>query len=113
MNKKIKCKMTLICLLGVFLGPIINRMLSNYFGDNGSNIAMAVSGTIVVCAILILIVIGYYMVAIISVVMAIPMIVGGIGLYLNNMDAVGFGILLIFIIYPVLIKVIPKLKHDR
>jgi len=41
------------------------------------------------------------------------MVVGGIGLYLNNMNLVGLGILLIFIMCPILIKIIPKLKRDR
>lgn len=113
LKNKTKYWMGLIGILGVLLGRILNRMLSTYFGNNSSNILMALTGSTIFCAILILIVMKHYLFAILSVVMAIPLIIGGIGLYLNNMDLVGIGILSIFIIYPILIKVIPKLKRER
>lgn len=113
MDRKVNYRMTLICILGIIFGSFINKVLSSHWGNKGSNIAMAVSGTIVFCGILILIFMKYYTIAIISIVMAIPLIVGGIGLYINNMNIVGCGIVLIFIIYPVLLKVIPKLKKHR
>lgn len=106
MKKNTKYTTALIGILGVLFGRILNRVLSSYFGDKGSNIAFAIAGAIVFGAILILIAMKYYMAAILSVIGSIPLIVSGIGLYLNNMDMVGLGILLIFIIYPITVKVI-------
>lgn len=113
MKNNTKNKLMLIGVLGVLFGRILNRVVYRYMGDKGSNIAFAISLAIVFSAILILVVMKYYMAAIMSSIGSIPLIVGGIGLYLNNMDLVGLGILLIFIIFPILIKVIPKLKKDR
>jgi len=108
MKNKQKYLMSMIGIFGVLFGRILNRVLSNYFGNKGSNIAFAISGAIVLCVILILVIKKYYIAAVLSVIAFIPLIVAGIGLYLNNMNIVGFGILLIFIIYPITIKVIKK-----
>jgi hypothetical protein len=113
MKNKIKYWMGSIGILGVLLGRILNRVLSNYFGDNASNLVVAVSVAIVLCMILLLIAMAHYIAAIELLVMVIPLIISGIGLYLNNMDLVGLGILSVFIIYPILIKVIPKLKRNK
>lgn len=103
---------SLIGIVSVLFGRIINRVLFSYFGNRGSNIAFTISGTIIFFAILILIVMKYYMAAVLSVVGSIPLIISGIGLYLNNMEVVGLGILLIFIILPITTKLI-KNKSDR
>ena len=113
MKDKIKYWMGSIAILGVLVGRILNRVLTNHFGDNASNLIVAVSVAIVLCVILLLITTAHYIEAIALLVMLIPLIISAIGLYLNNMDLVGLGILLVFIIYPILIKVIPKFKQDR
>jgi hypothetical protein len=46
-------------------------------------------------------------------ILSIPLIVGGIGLSLNDMDLVGLSILLIFIIYPITIIVAKKFNANR
>lgn len=108
MKNNIKYSMPLIGITGVLFGRVLNRVLTSYIGDKGSNMAFAISGTIVIFSILVLIAMKYYMAAIISVIVSIPLIVGGIGLYFNNMDLVGLSILLMIIIYPITAKVAKK-----
>lgn len=110
MRDKIKYWMGYIGILGVLAGRILNRVLTNHFGDNASNLVVAVCFAIVLCVILLLIATAHYIEAIALLVMLIPPIITAIGLFLDNMDLVGLGILLVFIIYPILIKVIPKFK---
>ena len=113
MKNKIKYWMPSIGILGVLLGRILNRVLTDYFGNDSSNIVAAVCIAIGFCIILLLIAMKQYFTATMLFIMEIPAIIIGIGLYLNNMDLLGLGILSIFVIYPLLIKVIPKLKRDR
>lgn len=110
LKNKRKYIFMLICICSVLFGRVLNRILSNYFGDNGSNIAFAIGATAVICAILIAVVMGYYKGAFQLIIMSIPMGVGGVGLYLNNMDMLGFSILLMCVIYPIMIKVTKKSK---
>jgi len=109
-NNKTKYWMGLIGIIGVLTGRILTRVLSNYFGSNGSNIIAVVSGTIVFCGILALIAMKLYKAAIITGVMVVPMIIMGIGLYFDNMDIMGLGLLSFFIMTPILLKVIKKFK---
>lgn len=113
MKNKFKYWLVAIGIFGVLLGRILNRILISYFGNNASNIVVAISIAVVFCVILLSVVMAHYFTAIMLFIMAIPLSVSGIGLHLNNMDLVGLGILLIFIIFPILIKVIPKLRRDR
>lgn len=113
MKNKAKYWLGAIGVFGVLLGRILNRVLTTYVGSNASSIVVATAITIVFCVILLSVVMSHYFIAIMLFIMAIPLSVSGIGLYLNNMDLVGLGILLIFIIFPILIKVILKLKRDR
>ena len=70
-------------------------------------IVIAVSGTLVIGGILILIVRGNYITVI-----SIPMIIIGIGLYLNNLIILVVVILSCLVIFPILIKVIiPKVER--
>lgn len=110
MQDKIKNWIFTSTILGIILGRIINRVLSNHFGDKASNTIVALLVTIIFCVILLLITMAQYIIAIMLFIMSIPLIISGIGLYLNNMNLVGIGIFSIFIIYPILIKVITKLK---
>lgn len=113
MKNKVKYWVGVIGILGILLGRILNRILTDYVGSKASNIIVAVSITIIFCVIVLSIIMSQYSTAIMLFIMVIPLIISGMGLYLNNMDIVGLGILSIFIIYPILIKVISKFKRDR
>lgn len=113
MKKKDKYIMSAIGIFGVLFGRILIGVLSEYFGYNGPVIAMSVAVVIVLGGILVLVAKGHYQVAIIFLVMSIPLIVGGIAIYLDNAILVGFSLLLFFIIQLIIIKFVPKLKRDR
>lgn len=103
-------KLITLGILGVLLGRILNRVLPNYFGNNGSNVVIAISAASLVYLIILASVKGYYRGAVQLFVMSIPMFVAVMGLYVDNMDLLGLGILLVFIIYPIMIFVLKNNK---
>lgn len=113
MKNNVKYLMVVMGILGILLGRIVSRVLESYYGNKASNIVVSASVVIVFCVILALIIMKHYIAAILLLIMVIPLIIGGIGLYLNNMLVASAGVLLIFIIYPILLKVIPRLKHFK
>jgi intracellular septation protein A len=112
MNRKIKYSMASIGILGVLFGRFLNRELTHYFGNNASNIIVAICLAVIFCVILLSIIMKQYITGIGLFVISIPLIVGGLGLYLDNMELVGLGILLIFIIYPAMIIVIKRFRNN-
>lgn len=104
-----KFQTVFICIFGVLFGRILNRVLTTYFGNNGSNIAISIAGGIIICAILYLVIKGYYKAAIQSIVIMIPLFIGGIGVYLNNMHMIDFS-LIVIIICPILVKIFTRIK---
>lgn len=110
MNSKTKYWMGLIGIIGVLTGRILNKVLPNYFGNNGSNIVVIIAELVVICGFLTLIVMKLYKAAIITSVMVVPVIIMGIGLYFDNMDIMGLGLLSFFIMSPILLKVIKKFR---
>lgn len=111
MDKKTKYSISSICILGVLFGRFLNRELTHYFGNNTSNIIVAICLAVIFCVILLSIIMKQYITGIGLLVLSIPLIIEGIGLYLDNMELVGFGILLIFIICPIMIIVIKRFRN--
>ncbi|MPN41315.1 hypothetical protein SDC9_188858 [bioreactor metagenome] len=112
MNRKAKYSMSSIAILGVLVGRLLNRVLTHYFGNNASNLIVAICLAVVFGAILLSIVMKQYATGIGMFVISIPLLIEGIGLYLNNMDLVGLGILLIFIVCPIMMIVIKRLRKN-
>lgn len=111
MDNKNKYWMGLVGIIGVLFGRILNRVLGDKFGGNGTFIMMASVLTIIFIGIMALIVMKHYIGAVISFVMTLPVIIMGIGVYMSNIDIIGLGLLLLFfIIMPILIKIIPRFK---
>lgn len=114
MKKKDKYIMSTIGIFGVLFGRILIGVLSEYFGyNNGAVIAISVPLVILLGVILVFIAKGHYIGAIIFLVMFIPLVGVGIAIYLDNAILVGLSLLLFFIITPITIKVLQKLKRDR
>jgi hypothetical protein len=113
MKNRLKAWIPIIGIIGVILGRIVNKLLSSYFGDNSSNVVVAISVAIAFVVILLAIAMAQYFIVIMMFIMTIPLTISGIGLYLNNMYLMVGGIVSIFIIYPILIKIIPKLRRDN
>ena len=108
LENKRKYILIAIGICGVLFGRSLNRILSIYFGINSSNIVFGAAAAVGLCIILISIVKGYYKGTIQLVIISLPMIIGGVGLYRDNMDIVGFSILIALIMYPILIKIMKK-----
>ncbi|WP_160680631.1 hypothetical protein [Clostridium sp. C8-1-8] len=113
MKNDVKFKFILVSLIGVLLGRIINRILFNYFGDSGSNMLFSICLVIMFIAIGILAVLKHYLLATMFLILSVPFCISGIGLYLDNMNLVGIGILLIAITVFILIKILPKFINNK
>lgn len=112
MNKKTKYSLSSIGVLGVLFGRFLNRELTHYIGNSASNLVVTICITVIFCVILISIIMKQYITAIGLLVGSIPLIVAGVGLYLNNMDLLGLGILLIFIIFTIMMIVTKRFKNN-
>ena len=92
-------------VLSVLLGIILSRFMVAKYGEN-SRIAL-----ITICLILLSIIIGWliinkkYLDSIITTAISIPILIGGIGLYLDNLRLSELGIALLIITIPIMIKV--------
>ena len=113
MKNKTKNLIGVIVILGVFVGNIFNQVLTSYFGSDISNIIVGLAISMVLCSILTLFIMSQYFAAIIMSVLAIPVVVMGVGFYLDNMELQSFGFLALVIICPILTKVIPKLNRKK
>lgn len=113
MKDAIKSNIFWICMSGMIVGRIASRILTNYFGLDGHNIVGTVAAGIVFCSIIWLFITRQYFWALVSMVVSIPLVIGLTGMYLDNTHIMDIGILLVFIMYPILIKIIPKLKKDK
>lgn len=113
MNKKRKYLLMSVGIFGILLGRVLNRVLSIYFGNDSSNIVISVSGVIIICTILISIIMGYFRGALQLFLITIPMIIAGIGVYLNNMDVAEIGIIIALIFYPIFAIIMKRLKPNK
>jgi len=114
MKKKDKYIMSTIGIFGVLFGRILNRVLSEYFGYNNSAVIIMSVVLVSLLGIIIgLIAKGYYIGAIIFLVMFMPLLGIGIGAYLDNRILVVLSLLLFIIILLILLKIVPKLKRDK
>lgn len=113
MKNKFKYSIPSISIFGVLFGRILNRELTRYFGNNASNIVVAICIAIVFYVILLTIIMKQYITAIGLFVMATPLIICGIGIYRDNIGLMGMGILSVFIIYPIFIKIVKRLRLNR
>ena len=109
MNKKSKDYIWL-GILGVLVGRIIERVLSQYFGKNSVCIFMAVIGSFLLCLVVSSIIKKDYIEAIKTFLIAIPSVISVIGMLLNNIYMMIAGVLFIFIVCFVIIKFVPKSK---
>lgn len=113
MKDAIKSNIFWICMSGIIVGRIASRILTNYFGLDGHNIVGTVAAGIMFSAVIGLFITRQYLWGIVFLIMSLPLVIGLIGMYLDNTHVMGIGILLVFIMYPILIKIIPKLKKDK
>lgn len=107
-----KGKVITISILGVLVGRVLNRILSNYFGENGP---LALVFTIVIlflCCDFYLLITKRFLASLIIFAYISPLLIGFIGMYIDNYTILGCSIGSIFIIYPIFIKWIKRLDRD-
>jgi len=95
--------------VGLF-GVLMSRALSEKYGND---IRIMISGiAVLICIISILFVfcMKYYALALMLLAMMTPLILGFIGLYLDKSYLMDIGIISIFIIIPIIVKIAPKYK---
>jgi uncharacterized membrane protein YoaK (UPF0700 family) len=106
-----KNKFITLSLFGIIFGRILNRLLSSYFGANGS------TALITTIAVIFLIFDLYYLIrtrlfaALVIFIFAFPLIIGAIGMCLDNMTVVLCSICSNFIIIPIFIRWIKGLDY--
>lgn len=109
----LKDKLNLICILGTFIGIVLSRVIDVHYGDNGKITIVGSIIVIIALSILYLIIKKNYLSAIIIFAILLPLIIGFIGMYLNSLYLVIGGIASIFIIAPIMIKLMPKYMNNK
>lgn len=107
MNKKNMPKIG--AAVGLF-NILIIRALSEKYGNDIRIMIGGISVIIGISIILFMLCMKEYVVALILLAMMLPGIIAVIGVWLDNIYIMGSGIVLLFIIGPILIKIIPKYR---
>lgn len=107
-----KGKSITLSLLGVLIGRILNRILSNYFGTNGPLALVVTIVALFLCCDLYLLITRRFFAALVIFIFMSPLLIGFIGMYIDNYTILGCSIGSIFIIYPIFIKWIKRLDRD-
>jgi|GEM_PF-3469052 len=91
-------------VVGVFVGMGLSQILTSRFGVNGQlAIICSIVVTFLVC-ILYFILRRQFFASLFMFIMVFPLIIGFIGMYIDNYTISGFGIVSIFIVYPLFAK---------
>ena len=107
MNKKNIPKMG--AAVGLF-SILIIRALSEKYGNNARIMIGGISVIIVIGIILFMLCMKEYVLALLLLGMMLPCIIAFIGVLLDNIYIAGAGIVLLFIIIPIIVKIAPKYK---
>ncbi len=97
-----------ICILLVFLGMSLNRVLTTEYGNKGGIIISGIAVIAILLAEISLLLSKKYFAAVIMLTIVIPAIVMFIGIYLDDLLTMAIGFGSIFIIMP---KVTKKMKN--
>lgn len=99
-----KGKTVTLSIFGILVGRILNRILGNYFGVNGPlTLVLTIITLFMVCD-LYLVIRRRFFAALVIFVCVFPLLIGFIGMYIDNSIVLLCGICLIFIVYPLFIK---------
>ncbi len=101
-----------LSILGVLVGRILNRVLIDYFGANGSLALVFTIVTLFLICDLCLLITKRLFAALAIFIFSSPLLIGFTGMYLDNYTILGCGIVSIFIIYPIFIKWIKRLDRN-
>ena len=107
-----KDKFMFISILGILVGRILNRILSSYFGVNGPlALVFTIVALFMVCDLYFLIRRRFFATLVIFI-FVLPMLIGFIGMFMDNYAILDCGIVSIFIIYPIFTRWIKRLDRN-
>ncbi len=92
------------------LGVLLSRALSEKYGNDIRIMISGIAVTIGIVIVSFLFFMKQYVTGVILAMMFLPVVIGFIGLYLDKSYLVNIGIILIFIIMPIIIKIAPKYR---
>lgn len=95
--------------VGLF-SVLISRVLSERYGNDARIMISGIAVTIGIVIVSFLFFMKQYVTGVILAIMFLPVVIGFIGLYLDKSYLVNIGIILIFIIMPIIIKIAPKYR---
>jgi len=95
--------------VGLF-SVLISSVLSERYGNDARIMIGGISVIIGISIILFMLCMKEYVVALILLAMMLPIVIGFIGLYLDKSYLMDIGIISIFIIMPIIIKIAPKYR---
>jgi len=95
--------------VGLF-SVLLSRALSEKYGNDIRIMISGIAVTIGIVIVSFLFFMKQYVTGVILAIMFLPVVIGFIGLYLDKSYLVNIGIILIFIIMPIIIKIAPKYR---
>lgn len=95
--------------VGLF-GVLMSRALSEKYGNNIRIMIVGISVIILISILLFTLSMKEYILVLLLLGMILPAIIIFIGLWLDNIYIAGAGIVLVFIIMPIIAKIAPKYK---
>jgi hypothetical protein len=102
-----------IGVLSAVIGMILYKVMSNYYGDSGPKLVMYACVSISLAAIISLVLMKHFLAAFLLSMIGLPVVVMAIGMYFDNV-LVGFGgVILLFIMSPIVIKIAPYLAKYK
>jgi hypothetical protein len=102
---------TYLGVFGVFIGIVLSRFAVAKYGGSARAIIMIAVMAISILCLLGIIYSKKYLAALGTLSMIVPLAIMTIGIYLNNMYLGAFGFGLIFILVPIMIRIISKKKE--
>lgn len=97
-------------IIAVLVGLILSKFLGSYFGGNAQLMAMSICALITVLVIIIMIFQKYYLASLLMFILALPVFIGIVGAYLDNLYIMIGSIVAIFVVLFIIIKFLPKYK---
>lgn len=108
-----KSRLKSLCIVAILLGMSLSKFIGSYFGLNGK--IMIVIASIIMSLIIIIMLICFkeYSAALVSFFMVFPLIVGVLGMYLNNIYLVLGALVLLIVFVKIIAKILPRFMKNK
>lgn len=99
-------------MLATLFGIGLNKFLVNRYGKNSSVVMITVLTAIAILALAYLVYEEYYIEVIACLSFVLPLILMVISMYIDNLYLGLIGLILLFVLIPIMIKIYPKYKNS-